>query len=271
MSNFLDWRDYTRQPHIKQLIETKGVEAARIQFVKESNKALWDDPFIINESYESPGTSVSSNNSAAVGTNPQLISVTAETQSFAWASGLTNNITGSNHPTSASIHEYYFDVTAYNGGVDYTYDHVDTFKKFRFLIVSGAAGYTYSNTTGLAGLITASYTRSETGNITGSLLNRFKDAVNTQAAGAVVAGFTNTIAPADLFTVTLTAGSGSLTIEHDNEGGVPDPYTNFISATASITVTTNGTDKIYDETGTYYDTILVDGAVYPYTSLTRKG
>ena len=38
MSNFLDWRNYTRQPHIKQLIETKGVEAARVQFIKDSNK-----------------------------------------------------------------------------------------------------------------------------------------------------------------------------------------------------------------------------------------
>ena len=65
MSNFLDWRDYTRQPHIKQLIESKGVEAARVQFIKDSNKALWDDPFIINENHQSPGTSVSNNNAAS--------------------------------------------------------------------------------------------------------------------------------------------------------------------------------------------------------------
>ena len=90
MSNFIDWRDYTRQPHIKQLIESKGIEAARVQFIKDSNKTMWDDPFIINESYESPGTSLSNNASAAAGSNPFLYGNTAETQSFAWVATVTN-------------------------------------------------------------------------------------------------------------------------------------------------------------------------------------
>jgi hypothetical protein len=267
MSNFLDWRDYTRQPHIKQLIESKGVEAARVQFIKDSNKVLWDDPFIINENHQSPGTSVSNNNAAALGSNPQIIGDTAETQSFAWVTTIDNGITGS----GAGLHEYYFDVSAYNGTVDYSYNHANSTKTFRFLIVSSSIGYTYSNTTGLAGLVTASYTRSETANITGSLVSRFKEAIANQSETAVVAGFTNTIAPSTLFTPTIAAGSGSLTITHINEGGVPDITTNFVAATASVSVTTNGLDKYYNDTNYYVGAVKFDGAAYPYTTLTRKG
>ena len=271
MSNFLDWRDYTRQPHIKQLIESKGVEAARVQFIKDSNKALWDDPFIINENHQSPGTSVSNNNAAALGSNPQIIGDTAEVSRFAWVTTITNNITGSNHPLSASIHEYYFDVSAYDGTVDYSYNHANSTKTFRFLVISGSGGYTYSNTSGLAGLITASYTRSETANITGSLLHQFKDAIVNQGATAVVAGFTNTIKPDTLFIPVLAVGSGSLTLTHVNEGGVPDLSTNFTTATASVSVTTNGLDKYYNNTNYYVGAVKFDGATGPYKTLTRKG
>jgi hypothetical protein len=271
MSNFLDWRDYTRQPHIKKLIESKGVEAARIQFIKDSNKTLWNDPFIINENHQSPGTSVSNNNAAALGSNPQIIGDTVEVSRFTWVTNITNDITGSNHPLSASIHEYYFDVSAYDGTVDYSYNHANSTKTFRFLVISGSGGYTYSNTTGLAGLVTASYTRSEIANITGSLVNRFKDAIANQSATAVVAGFTNTIAPSTLFTPTIAAGSGSLTITHINEGGVPDITTNFVAATASVSVTTNGLDKYYNNTNYYVGAVKFDGATGPYTTLTRKG
>lgn len=269
MSNFIDWRNYTKQPHIKQLIETKGIEAARIQFIKESNKALWDDPFIITENHQSPGQSLNSNNSAALGNNPQIIGDTAEVSKFEWVSTVTNGVTGS---AGNGLHEYYFDVIAYNGNVDYSYDHVDTYKKFRFLVVSSSIGYTYSNTTGLNGLVTASYSKTtETVNVTGSLLNKFKDAISSQAASAVVAGFTNTIAPSTLFTSILPAGSGSLTITHVNKGGVPNISTTFISTTASVSVTTNGLDKYYNESGNYTDAVKFDGAVHPYTTLTRKG
>jgi hypothetical protein len=268
MSNFLDWRNYTAQPHIKKLIESKGIEAARVQFIKDSNKTMWDDPFIINESYESPGTSLSNNASAAAGSNPFLYGNTAETQSIAWVSTITNGITGS----GAGLHEYYFDVTAYNGTVDYSFGHTDSFKTFRFLVVSSSGEYTYSNTTGLAGLVTASYTKSETVNITGSLLHKFKDAIANQSSTAVIAGFTNTIAPNTLFTSTLAAASGSLTITHVNEGGVPSLRTTFASTTASVSVTTQGTDKLYDGNDlNNSNNIIVDGALDPYNSLIRKG
>jgi len=278
MNNFLDWRDYSRQPHIKQLIETKGLEFARQQFIKDSNKLLWDDPFVIQENHQPAGQSLGNNNSAAVGSSPQIIGDTAEVSRFTWASGITNKVTGSfgrnNLPgqVSASIHGHYFDVTAYNGTVDYSADHTNSTKTFRFLIVSSSK-FTYTNTTGLAGLITASYTRrTETVNITGSLLNKFKMAVANQSATAVVAGFTNTIAPSTLFnTPTLTAGSGSITILHKNKGGVPDIATNITSGTGSVSVVTQGLDKYYNSTNWYDGAVKFDGSRSPYTSLIRKG
>ena len=269
MSHFLDWRDYSRQPHIKQLIESKGLEYVRQQFLKESNKMLWDDPFIIQENHQSPGQSLSNNNAAALGSNPQIYGDTAEVSKFQWVSTITNGITGSD---GSGLHGYYFDVTAYNGTVDYSYNHSDSFKTFRFLVVSASNGYTYSNTTGLAGLVTASYSKTtETVNATGSLLYKFKDAIANQSATATIAGFTNTIAPSALFIPTLAVGSGSLTITHINRGGVPDISTTFVSTTASVSVTTNGLDKYYNESGYYNGAVTFDGAAFPYTTLTRKG
>jgi hypothetical protein len=268
MSHFLDWRDYTRQAHIKQLIETKGLEYVRQQFLKESNKALWDDPLMLTEQ-RAVGQSLSNNNSAAMGNSPSIIGDTAEVSRFTWSAGITNNVTSSN---GQGLNGYYFDIVAYNGAVDYSYHHVDSTKRFRFLIVSASSNYTYSNTSGLAGLITASYTqRTETRNITGSILNKFKQAIANQGANAVVAGFTNTIAPTTLFTSTLAAGSGSLTVTHQNEGGVPDITTNLLSVTASVSVVTQGLDKYYNSTNWYDGARKFDGSNQPYQTLIRRG
>jgi hypothetical protein len=103
------------------------------------------------------------------------------------------------------------------------------------------------------------------------LLSKFYEAINSQTSTAVVAGFTNTIAPASLFTPTLSVGSGSLTITHVNKGGVPNIITNFTSTTASVSVTTNGLDKFYNPSNWYSDSIKFDGSTDPYTSLIRKG
>lgn len=267
MSHFLDWRDYSRQPHIKQLIESKGLEFVRQQFLKESNRTLWNDPFIINENI-AVGQSLSNNNSAAVGSSPSIIGNTAEVQLISWVSTLSSSFSGS--LPAGTIQGNYFDITAYNGTVDYSYNHVNSSKTFRLLIVS-QSGYTATNTTGLAGLITASYTPTETANVTGSLLSRFKDAINTQTSTAVVAGFTNSIAPSTLFTATLAVGSGSMTITHVNAGGVPDGFTTFNSSTSSITTVTEGNDKYYSSTGNYQNSIIFNGSVEPYTTLARKG
>lgn len=269
MRYFMDWRDYTNQLHIKKLIESKGIEIVRQQYIRESNKAMWDDPFVLNES-TAVGQSLSNNNSAAMGSSPSIIGDTAEVSSFAWASGLNNNITGS-HPLSASIHGYYFDIAAYDGTVDYSYSHVNSTKIFRCYVTS-ASNFAPTVPNNITGVITASYAYgTETTNVTGSILFKWKDALVNQIATATVAGFTNTIAPSTLFTTTLAAGSGSLTITHINEGGVPDIGTIFTSTTASVSVTTQGLDKYYNSTNNYTGAVLFDGAQDPYTTLARKG
>lgn len=266
MSYFIDWRDYVRQPRIKSLIESKGMEAARQEYIRESNKAMWDDPFVINESlYSSADPTTAA--AGAGSSSPAMVGHVAEVNKFEWVSNLVNTVTGS----GAGLHEYYFDVSTYNGSIDYSYNHVNSTKKFRFLIVSASTGYSYTNTTGLAGLVTASYTKTENAtNITGSLISRFYSAITTQGAAAVVAGFTNTIAPSTLFTPTIAAGSGSLTITHVNEGGTPGISTNFASTTASVSTTTNGLDRYWGTTSTMPGPTF-DGAISPYTTLARKG
>jgi len=266
MSHFIDWRDYVRQPRIKSLIESKGMEAARQEYIRESNKAMWDDPLIINESLYSSADPTTAAASAG-GSSPSIVGHVAEVNKFEWVSTLTNTVTGS----GAGLHEYYFDVSTYDGTIDYSYNHVNSTRKFRFLVVSGSTGYSYTNTTGLSGLVTASYTNAENGgNITGSLISRFYAAINNQAATAVVAGFTNTIAPSTLFTPTIAAGSGSLTITHVNEGGAPGISTTFASTTASVSTTTNGLDRYWGTTSTMPGPTF-DGTISPYTTLARRG
>jgi hypothetical protein len=269
MKSFLDWKYWSAQPHNKQLIESKGIEVARQQFARDSNKALWDDPIILVE-HSAPGLSVSSNNSAAAGSTPSIVGVSSQVDRFTWASGINNNITGS-HPLSASIHSNYVDITTYNGTVDYSYNHVNSSKTFRLYITS-ASNFTVTDTTGIDGVITASYGfGTETNNVTGSILSKWEDALVNQSATAVVAGFTNTIAPSTLFTTTLAAGSGSLTITHVNEGGVPGMATSLTSTTASVAVVTAGTDRYYNSTNYYDGATLFNGAQSPYTTLTRRG
>jgi len=134
----LRWQEIVRRPDIKQLIESKGIEAARVRFIQEQNKISWYDPIILNE-YKSPGQSVAANNSTTAKSTPFLIGYTSEVRKFEWASGLTNSITGAQHPLSASISGFYFDIYAYNGALDYTYNHIQSTKKFRFDIASGSS------------------------------------------------------------------------------------------------------------------------------------
>lgn len=270
MRNFIDWRDFVRQPRIKQLIESKGIEAARQQYVRESNKALWDDPFIINETMTAGKSVPSTAGVSAAGSTPQIIGDTAEVSKFQWVAGIDNNITGS-HPSSASLHGFYFDVTAYNGTVDYSYNHVNSTKRFRFYLTS-ASNFAPVVPNTINGVITASYAYgTEETNITGSIVTAWRNAINNQSATAVVAGFTNTIAPNTLFSGSTVASGISLTISHVNEGGVPDISTIFTAATASVSVTTQGLDKYYNESNYYVGAVKFDGSKEPYTTLARKG
>lgn len=264
----MDWRDYVRQAHVKQLIESKGVEAARQQYIRESNKALWDDPFIINET-KSPGTSVASNNSAAVGSTPSIIGDTAEVSRFQWTAGVSNNITGS-HPLSGSLHGLYIDVPAYNGTVDYSFNHVNSTKVFRLYVVS-SSDFAPVIPANINGVITASYTHVSTADVTGSIVTAWREAINNQSSTAQVIGFTNTIAPNTLYSASIDAAKTTLTITHINEGGAPDISSVFTTTTASVSVTTQGLDKYYNSTGYYTGAVKFDGAKEPYTTLARKG
>ncbi len=45
MKYFLDWKDYTKQPAIKRLIESKGLEFVKKKYQQDMNRLLWNDPF----------------------------------------------------------------------------------------------------------------------------------------------------------------------------------------------------------------------------------
>lgn len=45
MRYFLDWKDYSKQTVIKQLIESKGLEFVKKKYQQELNKLMWNDPF----------------------------------------------------------------------------------------------------------------------------------------------------------------------------------------------------------------------------------
>jgi hypothetical protein len=268
MSYFIDWRDYVRQPRIKSLIESKGMEAARQEYIRESNKAMWDDPLIINESlYSSADPTTAA--AGAGGSSPSIVGHVAEVSKFEWASTVTNNVTGS---AGDGLHGYYFEVAAYNGSVDYSYNHVNSTKKFRFYFVSSSTtGFTATDTTGVAGIVTASYSKtSETVNVTGSLLSKLYTAILGQGATAVVAGFTNTIAPSTLFAPTMSVGSSSLSLVHVNKGGVPNIISTVPSVSSSVSVTTNGLDRYWGTT-TSMPGPTFDGAIVPYTTYARRG
>ena len=268
MSYFIDWRDYVRQPRIKSLIESKGVEAARQEYIRESNKAMWDDPFVINESLYSSADPTTAAASAG-GSSPSIVGHVAEVSRFAWASTVTNDVTGS---AGDGLHGTYFEVAAYNGAVDYSFNHVNSTKKFRFYFVSSSTtAFTATNTTGIAGIATASYSKStETTPVTGSLLSKLYTAILNQSATAVVAGFTNTIAPSTLFAPTMSAGSSSLSLVHVFKGGVPNIISTVPAVSSSVSVTTNGLDRYWGTTASMPG-VTFDGAISPYTTYARRG
>lgn len=271
MRYYMDWRDYVNLPHIKQLIESKGIAAAKSQYLKESNSALWYDPFIITETV-SPGTTVSNNSSAAGGSTQFIVGEEYQVDTFTWAAGIRNGITGSAAATGSGdgLQGFYFDVSAYNGTTDFSANHVNSTKTFRFYVVS-SSGFVATNTNGIAGVITASYTDIiETSSITGSIITLWHDAVNNQLEDAVVAGFTNTIAPSSILNSEIAEDGSYIILTGKFRGGVPQIQTNFTAATASVTTITQGTDKIWNPTNYYNGASTFNGSVAPYTMMPRR-
>ena len=232
MTRRMGWQEYSNHPQVKPLIESKGLAYVRDLYLLEFKRAEFYDPiFPVATPAQGQGTALT------------ITGDTAEVSRFTWASGLTNGITGSNHPLSASIDGFYVDVTGYNNTTDYSLGWSQSFKTFRFYLTSGSS-QTYTVPSSIAGVVTASYSRTETVNVTGSLINKWKDAIANQAASAVVAGFTNTIAPVDLFSASISAGSGSITFTNDYKASVPNISTNITSGTGSVATITNGLDII---------------------------
>jgi hypothetical protein len=266
MRYFLDWRDYTKQPHVKQLIESKGLEFVRQQYLREVNKVMWDDPMMIKEGFSDisvPGSAVST---AGVGTATRVITGSVrEISRYTWASNVTNAITGS---FTSSLNGSYIEITGYTGGSDYSYNYVNTMKRFRLYLVSSSADFAVSNMTGISGVITASYTDiTETVNITGSLLIKWRDAINTQTATAVVGGFANTVAPSTLFSASIGDGSGSITFNNLFAGSVTNISTNISALTGSVATVVNGLDVFYQD----INSTSFDATFPPYNNMTRRG
>lgn len=256
----MDWRDYVRQPHIKRLIESRGIDVVRQEYIRESNRAMWNDPIIITET-TSPGQSVNNAINSAGQSTQFITGYSAEISTVTFAAGLNSGISGSLHGT-------YFDITAYNNNPDYTLRHTDSMKIFRCLISTGSAT-TFSYEAGIHGVITASAVTA-TGNVSASLLTNFRDAINNQTATAVVAGYTNTIAPNTLLTASVS--NTTLTITRLYKAGVNDitlisgPNTINLSSTASVATPTNGLDTYYFNPGAQ----VFDGTTLPYATLPRR-
>jgi hypothetical protein len=254
-----DWREFSQRKEIKQLIESKGLEAAKKEFRRQS---------VLSEIYSMPAIGTPAASSApsvgAGGVNYYIQGVTQDVSTFTWATTVTNGITGSG---GNGLQGFYFDEYGYNGNVngpDYSLNHVNSMKTFRLVVVS-QSNATITVPAGIDGLITASYTDvSETTNITGSLLAKFRDAIMNQSATAVVAGFINTIAPNTLFSASLGAGSGSITITNIYAASTDDHTTNFTSTTGSITLVQNGLDTFRHNTS-----IQFNGRTWPYNTYIR--
>jgi|688.fasta_scaffold419683_2 hypothetical protein len=255
-----DWREFSQRKEIKKLIESKGLEAAKKEFRRQS---------VLNEVFSETNVgTVASVGTPAVGAggvNYYIQGAVQDVSRFDWVAGITNNITGSNNGNG--LQGFYFDEYGYNGnlsGPDYSLNHVNSMKTFRLVVVS-QSNATITVPAGIDGLITASYSdRTETTNITGSILRQWRDAINTQAANAIVGGFTNTIAPNTLFSASLGAASSSLTVTNIYPAATDDHTTNFTSTTASITLVQNGLD-----TFRHNQSIQFNGRTWPYNTYVR--
>ena len=267
MRYYQTWSDFSRRPEVKQLIENKGMEFARQQYQREVNFMQWNDPVIINETNQ-PGLSVS--NPAAQGDNSvnstQFITgYSKETSTFTFAKELDPGITGS------GLNGVFFDIVGYDGTTDFSHQHINSMKRFRCFISTGS-GETFSVPSNISGVISASVDQVAAGTleVSESLLNLFRDAINNQGATNSVAGFTNTIAPNTIFSGSRT--DNVLTITREYNAGVSNIQlgggsdTVNLSDTASVATPVEGQDTYHFAQGMQ----VFDGAKLPYAAMPRK-
>jgi len=260
MKYTLSWQDFMRQPANQILKESKGIHACKQKFIQEQNKLMWMDPVMITENQSPADASHNSINSDG-GSSQFVTGNTAHVSTFTWATGLTPGFTSSG--------QFGITVNAINGESDFSKGHVNTRKKILLAFT------TSSYSPDLEGISTAGYDIVVSAssdltvkdvNASGSLAEALKVAVAGQAAGAIVGGFTNTIAPSSLISLALPVSSASFTITNATKAAVANSTTDIASTTGSIAVTTQGTDTFFGDVGGQ----VFDGILKPYTDMPRK-
>ncbi len=242
----LNWQDFMKEPENKALMESKGIHACKQKFIQEQNKMMWHDPVIIQEN-QSPGQSVNNAVGADGGNTPYITGKAAEVSTFTWAiSPGGNDISGWTGSDGGN-----FSVTAYtiHPGVDYSSGHSTIRKKVGlFFLTSSTLASMVPSTAGYDVIVTASYTDVDkygtSEGATGSMGQVMARHIVSQSAGAVVVGFTNTVAPSTLMTVVTASGGGAtFTITNAVGGDVYPAATSVAATTGSIAQTTPGNAK----------------------------
>ena len=277
MKYFQTWQDFMRQPENKALKEAKGIHACKQKYIQEQNKMQWNDPVMLTENNGDAGISIADAAAAAAGGGTDFITGnTAQISTVTFPLSLAADFTASIDEDNA-----YFDVEAYDGSTDFSNNHANSTKTFRFFLVSGSGPMNDRNFAptipgNIDGVITASATHIATDavtagdnvHITGSILGQFVRAIKDQAATDIVAGFTNTIKPSTLFTA-ITSSANVLQITNKYRGAATDISIGTglsTDTTASVAVTTNGDNTFFSEQGA----LVFDGDALPFTTIPIK-
>ena len=188
MKYTLTWQDFMRQPENKTLKESKGIHACKQKFIQEQNKLMWMDPMIIQEN-QSPGVAVNNSVGSDGGSTQFITGNAAQVTTLTFPLGLVKDFTASIDNANA-----YFDVTAYDGSTDFSNDHANSSKTFRFFLVSGSTiPFTPTIPSTIDGVVTASaehiaaFAIKNTSplaskHITGSILGQWDNQIRNQSA-----------------------------------------------------------------------------------------
>ena len=300
MKYFQSWQDFMRDPANKALKESKGIHACKQKYIQEQNKMQWHDPVMLTEN----GAGISLSDTTAAGASGGSVSdfitgFSKEECKFTFASGIVPDWTGSDAiGIGVAANQPFWDVQAYNGTVDFSAGHTDSMKKIRFYVHSGsgtdfaptvasdidivitASCHTVDGKVAVIGANGAGGYAIADGNITSSILGQWNWAIHNQAATAVVAGFTNTIAPSSIISSSLisVAGAAANNVESTSsivvtgvykasvDTAVTTGYASNSNTTGSITSTNVALDTFHAEQGGQ----LFDGGNLPYANMPRK-
>jgi hypothetical protein len=266
MRHYLNWRDYTQVPEIKTLIENKGVEAARVRYMQEVTRWQYNDPAIITET-NVPGLSVPSPNGASAGGSTDFITgFEISSFLFTWQLPLTNlAVSGSD------MNGKFIDIESYNGQIDFSARHRQSYKNIRCFITTASA-FTATVPDSIDCIITASTVglslpHGPSGvHMTSSIAYQWQEAINNQAANAVVAGYTNAIAPSTLVLASTASFGKEILFQNTFQGSANLGAASIGSTTASYAYFSDGRDTFFHEQGAQF----FDGRELPYSNMPRR-